>query len=223
MRARPRGRAVAAVLPTIAIALLVAAAVCGAGFGLQRLVLVQPSRAELLAANSVGVLIGYRYITSEIHVAGEPVRRAACLQGWVQSRKGRPAGRGARISFSDGERLILGDRMLIRLHPAARPTRLPLIAEVDLAGCTRLITDRLYAGLVGGREPRAQAATFDGAPALRMHDRTLSIRLDLYVHRDTFKPLGIRVDAGGAVGWSRLRAVPLTLAIKQRFEERFGG
>lgn len=223
MRAGPRGRAVAAALRTVAIALLVAAAVCGAGFALQRLALVQPARGHLIAAKSVGVLIRYRYITSEIRVAGEPVRRAECLQGWQASRSGRPRGRGARVIFSDGERLILGDRKVVRLERAARPTHMPPIAEVELAGCTRPITKYLYNGLVDGRRPRADAATFDGAPALHMRLRSLRTHMDVYVHPHSLRPLGMRVKSGGVVGWSRVKVVPLTPAGKRHFLRRFGG
>ena len=223
MRAGPRGRAVATAVRTITIALLVAAAVCGAGFGLQRLALVQPSRGELIAAKSVGVLIRYRYITSEIRVAGEPVRRAECLQGWQPGQNGRPQGRGARVVFSDGERLILGDRKVVRLQRASRPTHMPPIAEVELAGCTRPITNHLYNKLVDGRRPRAEATTFDGAPALHMRIRSLRTQLDVYVYSHSLQPLGMRVEAHGAVGWSRLETVPLTPAVKRQFLRRFDG
>ena len=156
-------------------------------------------------------------------MAGEPVRRAECLQGWRPNRNGHPTGRGASVLFSDGERLVFGNSNVVRLKPSSRPIRLPPIAEVELAGCTRPISNRLYAKLIDGTRPRAEATTFEGAAALHMHILTLRTRMDVYVDPNTLRPLGMRVEANGVVGWSRLRAVTLTTAIQQRFLRRFSG
>jgi hypothetical protein len=220
MRARGSRRG-AAVAQTVALALLVTAVVVGAGYGVQRSVLRTPRQGELLAARVEAALLRYRFMTSTVHVAGEPVRRATCLEGWEPGKNGRPAGRGARVSFSDGERLILGDRRVARIVGADRPTRLPPIAEVQLAGCPRSITNHIYARLLGGPRTQARPTQFAGRPALRMHVRTRRSAFDLFVDAHTLSPLGMRVVSNGVTGWSVVKPVKLTTARKRAFLERF--
>jgi hypothetical protein len=216
-------RRAAALARIAAISLLVAGAVCASGYGLQRVALRAPTRGELLTARAVGVLLRYRHVVSEIRIAGQPPLRAECLQGWLPSRKGHPAGRGARVLFSDGESLLLGDRRVLRVARGTRPVHLSPVAAIELAGCPRPLTDRLAARLIDGRRVEAVNATFDGRPALRMHVRTVRTRFDVFVDRKTLEPLGVRVEAKGEVGWSRVHPVPLTPAVKRAFLERFGG
>jgi hypothetical protein len=222
MRAARRRRA-ADLARTVISSLLVAGVVCALGYGLQRVALRAPTRGELLTARAAGVLLRYRHVVSEIRIAGQPPLRAECLQGWLPSRKGRPAGRGARVVFSDGESLLLGDRRVVRLAAGTRRVHLAPVAAVELAGCPRPLTDRISARLVGGRRVTAVDATFDGRAALRMHVRTLRSRFDVFVDRRTLQPLGVRVEARGQIGWSRVHPVPLTPAGKRSFLERFGG
>jgi hypothetical protein len=213
----------AAVLQTVALALLVAAVVVGAGYAAQRVVLRSPTHGELLAAKVEAALLRYRYMTSVVHVAGEPTRRAECLEGWEPGKNGRPAGRGARVSFSDGERLILGDRRVARIVHAQNPTLLPPIAEVQLAGCPRSITNHIYGRLLGSPRTHAVAVRFAGRPALRLHVKTRRSVFDLFVDGRTLAPLGMQVVSRHVTGWSVVRPVKLTTARKQAFLERFDG
>lgn len=208
---------------TVATALLVAAAVVGAGWGVQRLFLRAPTRGELLASRVEGVLLRYRYITSIVHVAGDPVRRAECLEGWEPGRNGKPAGRGARVLFSDGERLIQGDRRVVRIGAGANPAHLPPIAQVELAGCSRSMTNHIYGRLVDGNRTHAVPTTFLGKPALRLHVRTERTRFDLFVDPKTLVSAGMRVETAHATAFSRLEPVRLTPALKRSFLERFDG
>jgi hypothetical protein len=205
------------------VCLLVAGVVLAAGYGVQRVALRAPTKGEKLAARSVGVLLRYRYVESEFRVAGAPVLKARCLQGWMPGREGRPAGRGARLALSDGERLLAGDRRVVRIARGRTKTPLRPIAELELAGCPRPLTDHLASRLIGGRRAQAVPATFDGKAALRMHVRTLRSRFDLYVDRHTLLPLGLRVEARGVIGWSRIRPLTLTPAQKRAFLEEFNG
>ncbi|SRR6266516_469342 len=222
MRAGLRRRAAAAA-QTVAVAILVAAAVTGAGYGLERVLLRAPTHGELVAARIEGVLLRYRYLTSEIHVHGEPARRAVCLQGWQPGLNRRPAGRGARILFSDGERLVLGDRRVVRITRAKHPTHLGPIAEVELAGCTRPVTNHLYGRLIDGRRAHAVHTTFRGRPALRLHVRTRRSTFNVYVDPRTLRPIGMRVGSHHVEGWSRIRIVQLTPERKRTFLRRFNG
>src|SRR5437868_2663956 len=146
MRTGLRRRAGAAV-STALVCLVVAGVVLGAGYGLQRVALRAPTRGELLTARAVGVLLRYRYIESDIRVAGQPTLHARCMQGWLPGRDGRPAGRGARLILSDGERLLAGDRRVVRLARGSTRTPIRPIAEVELAGCPRPLTDHLASRL----------------------------------------------------------------------------
>jgi hypothetical protein len=213
----------AAAARTALIALVFAGAVCGAGYGVERVGLRAPTDGERVTAKAVGVMIRYRYVQSEIRVAGRAPMTAECLQGWMPRRPGRPAGRGARVILSDGTRLLAGDRQIIRLHPGtSRPPLAPVVA-VELAGCPRPLTDHVAKRLIGGTRARAVPVAFDGRHAYRVHVRTLRSRFDVYVDRHTLAPLGVRVEARGLVGWSSLRTKPLTPALKREFLERFDG
>jgi hypothetical protein len=213
----------ASVAQTVAIALLVTAFVVGAAYGAQRAVLRTPKKGELRAARLEGALLRYRYMTSVVHVAGEPVRHAECLEGWEPGANGRPAGRGARVIFSDGERLILGDRRVARIEGAANPTRLPPIAEVQLAGCPRSLTNHVYGRLVGRPRTQALPTHFAGHEALQMHVPGRRSTFDLYVDAHTLQPLGLQVKSRGVTGWSVVRPQKLTTALKHAFLERFDG
>lgn len=222
MRARPRPWTAAA--QTVVVALLVAAAVAAAGYGWQKVTLRAPSASDLAAARIEFALLHYRYVRSTVHVTGEPTRTAECLEGWEPGANGRPAGQGARVLFSDGERVILGDRRVARLTKPKHPTSLAPVAEVELAGCTRLLSNHIAAKLVSHVRPQAVATTFDGKPVLSVHVRTRRGRFDLYVDRTSLVPVGVRVERNGTTGWSLLTPVrPLTTSMKRGFLRRFDG
>jgi hypothetical protein len=222
MRASLRRHAGAA-LGSLAVALVVAAAVAGAGWGIQRVGLRTPPRGELIAAKAVGVLLHYRYVESDVRVVGGNARHAACLQGWQPRGKGRPGGRGARVLYDDGETLLLGDRRVRRLTRGADPAQLRPLLEVELAGCSRPLSDRLSQKLVDGTRPSAVKSSWRGRRAYQVHVRFGPSRFDLYVDRQTLRPLGVRVEEKGVVGWSALRQIVLTTEKQTEFLERFNG
>lgn len=223
MRDRPRRRTAASV-QSAAIALVVAAAVLGAGYGLQRALLRPPTRGELLAARIDLGLLRYRLVRSTIHVAGEPRRHAECMEGWHRVPGHRAYTRGAMVLFSDGERLAVTRRGITRLTAAPSPGRMPPVAEVQLAGCARALIGHIYAHLLSNRRTHAVPADFMGHPALSLHVRTKRDRFDVFVDPVTLIPLGLRVETAHAVGWSVIDPVrPLTPAVKRDFLRRFDG
>lgn len=208
---------------TAAVAVLVSAVVVAAGYGLQRAVLREAPQGELVAARVDQTLLRYRFVRSTIHVAGRPVRRAECYEGWYRKPNGRSA-RGARVLFSDGERIEASARGVKRIAAGATEATLPPFAELELAGCARALTARIYARLVGHERTRAVPADFMGRPARKLHVRLPRDRIDLFVHPETLVPLGLRVETKHAVGWSVLEPVrPLTSAVKRDFVRRFDG
>jgi hypothetical protein len=222
MRASLRRHA-GAILGSVAVALLVAAVVAAGGWGVQRVGLRTPPRGELIAAKAVGVLLRYRYVESDVQIVGRKTRRAACLQGWQPRGKGRPGGRGARVVYDDGETLLLGDRQVRRITPGSEPSQIRPLLEVELAGCSRPLSDRLSQKLVNGTRPAAKRSSWRGRRAYQVHVRFGPSRFDLYVDRTTFVPLGVRVEEKGVVGWSALHPVVLTKARQHDFMERFDG
>jgi hypothetical protein len=221
MRAGPRRRAARAA-GAFSIFLLLAGIVCAGGYALQRVGLRSPTQGERIAGRAVGVMLRYRYVESTIRLAGRPPLTSRCLQGWLPKRKGRPAGRGAWVVFSDGTHLLSGDRQIKRLREGTQARIRPVLA-IELAGCPRPLTDHLYKKLVGGRRAQAVPTTFNGRAAYRVHVRTPSSRFDIFVDRTTLQQVGMRVEAPGVIGWSATRARRLTPAMKRAFLERFNG
>jgi hypothetical protein len=218
-----RGPRTAARFAAAGTAALIVVVVIGAGYGLQAATLRAPTHGELVAADIEQALLWYRYVRSEIHVTGQPVRQAECLEGWLPRRPGRPRGRGAWVAFSDGERLLLGDRRVERVAPGRHPSPLPPVAEVQLAGCGRALTGYIYAHLVDGRRAAAQPASFAGRPADLLSVTTRRTRFKLYSDPETHAPLGLRVYADGMTAWSRVRQVRLTPSLKRAFLMKFDG
>jgi hypothetical protein len=219
-----RSRRAAAVAQTLAVAFAVSAAVVGAAYGVQRAVLREPTHGELVAARIEAVLLRYHYVRSTVHVDNEPPRTAECLEGWEPGSKGRPAGRGARVLFSDGERVILGDRRVLTLTYGNGASKLSYqpIALVQLAGCARSLTNRVYGHLVSTHRAHAAPTTFRGRPALYVHIRTSRDVFDVIVDPTTLVPIGMRLGIDGIEAWSSWRPTPITPARKASFVRRFG-
>ncbi len=224
MRATPSRRA-AAVAQTFAVALAVSGFVVGAAYGVQRALLRPPTHGELVAARIEAVLLRYHYVQSTVHVDGEPTRTAECLEGWEPGTNGRPAGRGARVLFSDGERVILGDRRVLTLTYGTGASKLSYqpIALVQLAGCARSLTNRVYGHLVGTHRAHAAPTLFHGRHALYVHIRTSRDIFDLIVDPHTLVPIGMRLGIDGIEAWSIWQPVKITPARKDSFLRRFSG
>lgn len=224
MRTGPSRRAASAA-QTLAVALGVSALVVGVSYGLQRAVLRPPAHGELVAARIEAILLRYHYVRSTVHVDGEPARTAECLEGWEPGSNGRPAGRGARVLFSDGERVILGDRRVLTLTQGRAHSQLSIqpIAEVQLAGCARSLTNRVYGHLVSSHRAHAAPTLFHGRHALYVHIRTSRDVFDLVVDPHTLVPIGMRLGIDGIEAWSTFEPVRITPARRQSFLRRFGG
>jgi hypothetical protein len=222
---RLRRRPAAAVGTTVAIAMLVALAVTGAGYGAQRLLLRTPPHSELVAAHAVGELPRFRYNRAVVTIAGGTTRRAECLEGWeiIPGRRQHVVGRGAEVLFSDGERLRLGAHRVIVVRPGRDRSLLPPVAELELAGCGHVLSNYINAKLTGEHRVYGVATTFAGRSAYRFHLRTLRTRFDVYVDRETLRALAVHLETRYARAWSRVRQVRLTPALKQSFLRRFVG
>lgn len=218
LRRRP-----AAAVGTVSIALAVALGVAAAGYGAQRLLLRTPPRAELVAAHAVAELPRFRYSRSVVHIAGARPRRAECLEGWETIRhNGRQLiGHGAQVLFSDGERLRVGLHRIVVVTPGRDRSLLPPIAELELAGCGRILANHVYANLVGGRRTYAVRELLGRRDVYRIHVRTRRMHVDMFVDAKTLRVVAIHLETRYATAFSHVRQVRLTPALKQSFARRF--
>ena len=222
---RLRRRPAAAAGTTVAIAILVALAVTGAGYGAQRLLLRTPPQSELVAARAVAELPRFRYNRSVVTIAGGTTRTAECLEGWeiLPGRKHPVVGRGAEVIFSDGERLRVGAHRVILVHPGRDRSLLPPVAELELAGCGHVLANYINAKLTGEHRIYATATSFDGQRAYKFHLRTTRTRFDVYVNRETLRAVAVELETRYTTARSRVQQIRLTPALKQSFLRRFVG
>lgn len=215
-----RRRTIAAAQVT-GVALAVALAVAGSGYGAQRLLLRTPPAAEKTSARIVEALGWYRYRTSVVHVRGGATLRAECLEGW--QREGHHLVRGGSVIYSDGERLRHGRHRIVVVRPGRDVIRLRPIFELELAGCGRDIANDIAGSLMRRRRPRALATIFAGRAAYRVRVHVHRAQLDVFVDRARLGLLGIRFLTPSWAASSRIRAVTLTPALKHSFQRRFFG
>lgn len=222
---RLRRRPAAAAGTTVAIALLVALCVTAAGYGAQRLLLRTPPHGELVAAHAVGELPRFRYTHSVIEITGARPRRAECLEGWevIPGRRRRVVGRGAEVLFSDGERLRVGAHRVIVVRRGRDRSLLPPVAELELAGCGRVLANYVYGKLSGQHRTYAVETTLDGSPVYRIHIRTKRTRFDVFLDRHTLRAVAVHLETRYTTAGSTIRQVRLTPELKRSFLRRFVG
>lgn len=219
---RPRLPAAAT---TATVAFGVALLVTAAAYGAQRLVLRTPPHSELVAARAVGELPRFRYSRSTVRIDGAQPRSAECLEGWevIPGRRRRVVGRGAEVIFSDGERLRVGAHRVIVEHPGSQKSLLPPVAELELAGCGRVLANYINDRLVGVHRVYATPTTYHGRRAYSFHIRTRRSRFDVLVDRETLRALAVRLATRYTTASSRIYQVRLTPALRQSFLRRFAG
>jgi hypothetical protein len=178
-------------VPAIGIPVLLAAAALAldaAAFG-------RPPRPVVLATRALSQLAEFRVMRG-LEVIGSRPLRSTCVQGWFR-RHGRVA-RGALVVLGDGTRLYdfgHGVRAFDGSGAADAERRRFL-----LAGCPRLLDERLGSRLVRGIAVEATPALVDGIPAYRVQVGRSSA-LDVYVARSTLRPVELRLPGAG---WSDL-------------------
>jgi hypothetical protein len=155
-----------------------------------------------------------------MRIGDGPVVRGACLQGWFPAHGGRGRiDRGTFLDLSDGITLVsvLSDGLDVDGRHEARG--LPL-AQLELAGCSRVLAPRLAAALQSGAPFRISRATASGRPAIELHIPTRRTSIDLYVAPKTYRPLAVSVTSAHYDGRSTLRLVRLTSPVLRAIEGR---
>jgi hypothetical protein len=186
-----------AVVRTVAIAGLVAAAIVAAGWGLQSVGLPQAARGNEAAVRAAVWLMRFRLTSSSVRIGGR-VLRARCYHGWFDGRNGRDQ-RGTLLEF-DNE-LAVRD---LSPHPRATALR-----ALELAGCTDVLGPRVASYAIANTVLLRRTQVSDRpALAIRMH------RLTVFVAPRTDRPLGVQL-AGTR---STIRLTHMTPSLARRLE-----
>ena len=191
---------------TAGVAALTALVVAGTGFSLQAAGLRRTPQANVVAARAATLLLRYRFVTSTLSV-GARTLHGRCFHGWFESRNER---------FERGTILVLGNGASVQSidsQPRSEGlTSLLALPALELAGCTRILGDRIARLAQFDDHVRLASTEVFGKPALAIRFRTLT----LLVSPKTDRPLGVSV--AGAL--SSIRLSPLTPRLTHAFENR---
>jgi hypothetical protein len=165
-----------AVVRTVAIAGLVAAAIVGAGWGLQSVGLPQAARGNEAAVRAAAWFMRFRLTSSSVRIDGH-VLHARCYHGWFDGGHGRD---------QQGTLLEFGNQLAVR-DPRRHPSAVSLSA-LELAGCTDILGPRVASYAIANTVPLLHTQVSDRpALAIRLH------RLTVFVAPGTDRPLGIQL------------------------------
>jgi hypothetical protein len=174
-------------LPALGIPLCVAAA----GVGLDAAAFERPSTSVVLATNALHELALYRVMRAD-EVVGSRRLRSTCVQGWFPRR--HKVVRGALVLLSDGTELDdFGHG--IRTADGKAATRAHRRAFL-LAGCPRLLGDRLGTRLLRGGSADVVPTVADGTAAWAIRVGRAS-PLELFVDRRTLRPVALTLARAG--------------------------
>lgn len=199
-----------AFLASLLAALVMSAMVFGAGWALQAGVLPAPRRAAVIAARAAAWLYRYRLVDSTFSIGkGSPVR-ATCAQAWFPTAAGG-SDRGTLLRLGSGSTVITvlpHDLDVVDRRHRESPwlTR----AQLQLAGCPRLLADNIAAAAESLGRTSVSAGRAMGQRALLLHVLTPNRRLTVYLARRTGEPIGLSITAGGWYGHSVIRLAQAT-------------
>lgn len=186
-----------AVVRTVAIAGLVAAAIVGAGWGLQSVGLPQAARGNEAAVRAAVWFMRFRLTSSSVRIDGH-VLHARCYHGWFDGGHGRDQ-QGTLLEFRN--QLAVRDP---RRHPSAVS-----LSALELAGCTDVLGPRVASYAIANTVPLLHTEVSDRpALAIRLH------RLTVFVAPGTDRPLGIQL---GRVR-STIRLTRMTASLARQLE-----
>ena len=161
---------------TVAIAGLVAAAIVGAGWGLQSFGLPQAARGNEAAVRAAVWFMRFRLTSSSVQIGGH-VLHARCYHGWFDGGHGRDQ-HGTLLELSN--QLAVRD---VRRHPGATA-----LSVLELAGCTDVLGPRVASYAIANTVPLLHTRVSDHAAlAIRLH------RLTVFVAPGTDRPLGVQL------------------------------
>ncbi len=167
------------------------------GFGLQAAGLRRTPQANVVAARAATWMLRYRFATSTLHLGGRVVH-GRCFHGWIEGRHDRRA-RGTILVLDDGASIrAIDPSTLLSLGPR----RLLPVSALELAGCTKVLGDRVAALAEFDSQVHLRRTSILGRPVFALHFQQLT----LLVSAKTDRPLG--VSLGGIA--SAIQLSPIT-------------
>jgi len=171
-----------------AVAIAIGAGALVAAWTVQAATLPRAPRADIAAADALVVLEHHHIASSRLRLdAGRPLA-GTCIQGWFPRR-------GTLLRLSDGTRVL--DMRGRRLSDED-------VAELELAGCPRVLASLIARPLVSGA--RATAVRAEGLRAVRIRDRRSLLTLYLAPHGNV--PVGVAIAGPHGSGRSRIFLEP---------------
>jgi hypothetical protein len=190
-------------------ALLAAAALAGACFGVLEATLPQASAGQRIAIRALTKLDRWRSDGAVVRI-GSRTATATC----TKVRRNTTL-----LTFDDGARVLVRGRHVHALQPlpsaserlladrkVVKPGDPELVAaEAVLGGSRSLYMAGLAVRLARGGEPLAGRERVDGIPAYVLRLGRGSPRVELLVAQDTLEPLAVRYSSARLRGTSRLQ------------------
>ena len=200
-------------LVTLLVALTTVTAVIAIGWGVQAVALPPPGRAELVAAHAAAWLFRYRLVESTFTIGTGLAVHATCTETWFRLPGGQ-SDRGEVLRMSNGFGIVtLQPRDLDVIGGHRGEARWLPRAQLELAGCPRLLADQIVRAVKSAHKPRLTNSSESGRPVLTLHLRSTPLRLVVLLRPKTDRPVGLRVAGGGYVGHSVLHLARVTPAL----------
>jgi hypothetical protein len=167
--------------------------------------------ADVIAAAASTWFSRYRLVVSRFTIgSGRPIQ-ATCLQGWFPT-PGGPREPGTLLRFGRTSILVSDGRttQAPRAPQAPRTERLGLVARLALAGCPRILGQRVAARIQSAPPLAVEHAVLAGRPVLALRLPTRGLQISLYLTALTYRPIAVTARESELVGVSRIRLMPLT-------------
>jgi hypothetical protein len=205
---------------TLLVACAVGLATFVGGWAVQAASLPPPEKGDRVAARAVAWLLRYRLVESSFRIGRGPVLHGRCLEGWFPSAGGR-VDRGTLLRLDDGVSLVAVAPHDLEIDgaPDGEPHGLPL-AQLELAGCSRVLAPLLGGLVQSGRSVRVAPAFAAGRAALAVRIPTARTRIVLYLAPKTDRPIAVAVSGERYAGRGRIRLTRLTPGLLHLIEGR---
>jgi hypothetical protein len=195
------------------VAIAMGALVFIAGWGVQAGFLPAPGRAAIIAARAAGWLSRYRRTNSTISIERRSPVHATCVETWLRGADGDAhpetllrLGGGSIVVALQQHRL---DVFGVQHVQPAWLTR----AELELAGCPRLLGDALTVAAQSPRALRVIAAHDIAQRTLELEVLAPMQRLSVRLASRTDKPIGLSISTHAWYGHSTIQLAPVTHAL----------
>lgn len=202
------------------VACAVGLATFAGGWAVQAASLPPPEKGDRIAARAVAWLLRYPLVESSFRIDRGPLLHGRCLEGWFPGAGGHTS-RGTLLQLDDGLSLVAVPPHYLEIDglPNGEPYGLPL-AQLELAGCSRVLAPLLGQLLQSGRNVRVEPAFAAGRATLAVSIPTAGTRIVLYLAPKTDRPLAVSVTSGRYTGRGRIRLTRLTPGLPHLTDRR---